>query len=282
MDKIRTVLASLLFSAAFIVPFSAKALPVYPEETLRQYVSELQKDPDDTVLREKIITHVRSMRRMPVIPEEARRYFIEGNTLLKAAKDQKGYELAIATYRQCLLIAPWWPEANYNFAVALELANRFDSAVNALKLYIATSPGREETRKAQDKIYEIGAKKRLAAMDSERSSPQGATREQNEFENWLKKLDGRRYTLEDSGTTGVLDVRGRSIEKGYIEQGTYHKWDAEAARFEINGRETTVPLYRDPRVTSVTYSFSEDGERITTRVRFKDGDSREYIYLWQR
>ncbi len=67
--------------------------------------------------------------------------------------------------------------------------------MNVLKLYIATTPGEAESRKAQDKIYEIGAKKKLAAQEREESSPQAvAAREQKKFsDDWLKKLDGRRY-----------------------------------------------------------------------------------------
>jgi tetratricopeptide (TPR) repeat protein len=171
MTKTRIVPA-ILFAAALCCSFASQAQT--PQQVLQQYVSDLQRSPDDTALREKIIRHVRSMKRAPAIPEEARRHFIEGNALLKAAKDEKGYELAIDAYRQCLLIAPWWGEANYNFAIALELANRFDSSVNALKLYIATNPGKDESRKAQDRIYEIGAKKIIAAREREDSTAKAA------------------------------------------------------------------------------------------------------------
>jgi tetratricopeptide (TPR) repeat protein len=191
MKKIILAIMSALVLMFVVISF---AQTQSPQQTLNEYVSDLQKNPSDYALREKIIKHVQTMKPAPAIPEEARRCFIEGNALLKAAKAQKGYELAIDAYRQCLLIAPWWAEAYFNYAVALDLANRFDEAVNVLKLYIATNPGGEESRKAQDKIYEIGAKKKLAAQEREESSPQAvAAREQNKFEDWLKKLDGRRF-----------------------------------------------------------------------------------------
>lgn len=41
-----------------------------PQETLNQYVSDLQKNPNDNALREKIIRHVQTMKPAPAIPEE--------------------------------------------------------------------------------------------------------------------------------------------------------------------------------------------------------------------
>lgn len=287
--------ARLLFAAAFLAPLVAHARPATPQEALHQYVSDLQRSPDDIALREKIIRHVRSMKRVPAIPEDARRYFIEGNALLKAAKEEKGYELAIDAYRQCLLIAPWWPEANYNFAVALELANRFDSAVNALKLYIATDPGEDEARKAQDRIYEIGAKKIIAAREREESSPEAvAARKQNRFEEWLRKLDGRRYVnAADSvaDTTPALDIKGNVLIEGVIvgpdsplDEPRGYRGSSE--HYDIQGREALGRVVSAPDLPGGTmqlyYIISEDGERITQQTRFGDGSVRERTYLWQR
>jgi len=189
-----------------------------PQQTLNQYVTDLQKNPNDYALREKIIKHVQTMKPKPAIPEEARRHFIEGNTLLKAAKDPRGYGLARDAYRQCLLVAPWWADAYNNYAVALELSGQFDEAVNALKLYIATNPGESESRKAQDKIYEIGAKKKIAVQEKEPSHPKAvSTPQPNTFEDLLRKIDGRRYATRDRGRQVLLDVKGRAFVLGCIE-----------------------------------------------------------------
>jgi hypothetical protein len=290
--RLKMSFVCLFFVAAFLSSFSAHAQSANPQETLNQYISDLQKNPNDNALREKIIRLVQTMKPAPAIPEEARRYFIEGNALLKAAKEQKGYGLALDAYRQCLLAAPWWAEALYNYAVALDLANQFDEGMNALKLYIATNPGGEESRKAQDKIYEIGAKKKLAAQEKEESSPQAvAAREQKKSDDWLKKIDGRRYTFPTNdgwGTLLVIDVKGTVLVLGFIPPrdsplAPYHETD----RFEIHGRETTIPGHRylpsqTVWVAASTYIISEDGDRITVRSRYTDGDVRETIFLWQR
>lgn len=291
MTKTR-IAPAILLAAALACSFASQAQTATPQQVLQQYVSDLQRSPDDIALREKIIRHVRSMKRAPAIPEDARRYFVEGNALLKAAKEEKGYELAIVAYRQCLLIAPWWPEANYNFAVALELANRFDSAVNALKLYIATDPGEDEARKAQDRIYEIGAKKKLAAVENGKSSPQGVAL-QKDYEEWLRRIDGRRYTSlveGDVGATSVLDVKGRVLVTGIIVAPDSPlvgpRGYNEHNRHEIRGHEASGPVMNVPDLPGgslqVVYIISDDGEQITEQHRFGNGTMRERIYLRQR
>jgi tetratricopeptide (TPR) repeat protein len=254
------------------------------QETLTQYIADLRKNPTDTALREKIINHVKTMNPAPALPEEARRYFIEGNALVKAAKDQRGYGLAVDAYRECLLIAPWWGEAYNNYAIGLELANQFDNAVNALKLYIASNPGEVEARKAQDKIYEIGAKKKLAAAGAEEGAVSQAApaTTPNTTEALLKKIDGRRYTC--TAHRGVIEVKGKTmVLGGFSPMGGYE----EVARFEIIGR---VGSYVPPqpshrgwiRQVEGTYTVSEDGETIRQHLRYADGDVRDYFFIWQR
>lgn len=285
----RKSIVSIMLILVLILVSICSAQAQNPQATLKQYIADLQKNPNDYALREKIIKHVQAMKPKPAIPEEARRYFVEGNALLKATKGQKGYGLAIDAYRQCLLTAPWWAEALYNYAVALDLANQFDEGMNALKLYIATNPGGEESRKAQDKIYEIGAKKKLAAQEREESSPQTvAAREQNKSDDWLKKLDGRRYTCPSGNAKLVLDLRGKVFVYGNITSESGYQ---EAGRFEIRGRVTSYAPTREQQsggmtfrfwVVEGTYTISEDGDRITQRLRYNDGDVRENIFLWQR
>ena len=268
----RKICLAALLTPILILVFISAVQAQSPQETLKQYISDLQKNPNDYALREKIIKHVQTMRPAPAIPEEARRYFIEGNVLTKRAKEQKGYGLAIDAYQQCLLIAPWWAEAYYNYAVALDLAGKFDEGINALKLYIATNPGGEESRKAQDKIYEMGAKKKLAAQERESSSRQtAAAPKQNTFEDLLRKIDGRRYFVRDAvGNVHTLDVKGKVL--------VWH----ESELFDIKGREFTCTSKLRP-YEEFTFIISEDGNRITNRViRHSDNMKAEIIYLWQR
>ena len=277
MSPVRITFSAIIFILIILMVTSlVHAQTTGPQEILNQYVADLQKNPNDYALREKIIKHTQTMKPAPALPEEARRYFIEGNAMLKAVKEQKGYGLALDAYRQCLLAAPWWAEAYYNYSVALDLANRFDEAVNVLKLYITTNPGEAESRKAQDKIYEIGAKKKLAAQEKEESSPQAiAAREQKKSDDWLKKLDGRRYR-ESRGGSGELEVRGKFI--------VLSAPGVSLGPWEIRGRSASTPrvMQRPPLPVQTTFIISEDGDRVIEHRDFSDGNALEFVWVWQR
>jgi hypothetical protein len=151
---------------AFLV-LSASAHAQSPREQLNQMVEQLQKSPADNVLREKIIKLAGETKPAPAVPEEANRAFVRGNVFQKEAKDTSGYELAIAAYRDALRVAPWWGDAYYNLAVALESARKFDEAISSIKLYMTSLPtGGAEVREAQNRIYAIEAKSEMAAKQA--------------------------------------------------------------------------------------------------------------------
>jgi len=111
-------------------------------------------------------------------------------------------------------------------------------------------------------------------------------------DDWLRKIDGRRYTniapKYGGGTmTAILDVIGNVLVFGYIssDDGKY----SEIERFEIQGRETRHQnqhpfLFPACKcwVDYYIYTFSEDGDIITTRAHYSDGTVQESVYFWQR
>jgi len=274
--------ASLVFMIILVCISAVQAQP--PQQTLNQYVADLQKNPNDYALREKIIRHVQTMRPAPAVPEEARRQYIMGKTLLEDAKNDQDFKDAIEKFRKALLIAPWWPEANRDLGMALQAAQEYAEAIRALKLYIVTNPGEELSRRAQNEIYKIEAKQEKAAKETSRQAQAAVAPKQNTFEDLLRKIDGRRYTSRDKGYKVLLDVRGRAFVQGYMENdGSYR----EQSRTEIRGREFTEPVYsnipRDiARIVERYWSISESGESITMRYRWSSGEIDQLIYLWQR
>lgn len=198
-----------------------------PQEQLKQHIADLQKNPDDFALREKIIKHVQTMKPAPEISEEARRYFVIAVSLQKKAKDEKGFELAVEEYRQALLIAPWWPEAYYNLGIALESTNKYDDAIKALKLYLTTGPKEGDARETQDRIYAIEAARKLAraevaeAKKEEEAKPDfsGIWKEHDNPTCWTRKflISGREITIlnlcgERTEVYGTGTVGGRNFE----------------------------------------------------------------------
>jgi len=156
--KMTSLAALILFVLIFALMSNARAQS--PQQTLDQYVSDLQMNPNDNALREKIIMHVQTMRPSPAIPEEARRHYVMAKTFYKDAKKIEDYNASIDEFKNALLIAPWWPDANRELGIAAKGAQRYDDAIAALKLYIATNPGRGKARATQDEIYKIEAKKK--------------------------------------------------------------------------------------------------------------------------
>jgi hypothetical protein len=73
MRREMACVCALLLVAALLVPFSAGAQSS-PQQTLNQYISDLQKHPNDNALREKIIRHVQTMRPAPAVPIAAEKF----------------------------------------------------------------------------------------------------------------------------------------------------------------------------------------------------------------
>lgn len=162
----KTINKLIIFVLTSLV-LAASAYALSPREQLQQMVEQLQKSPTDNVLREKIIKLATNIKPALAIPEEANRAFVKGNVFQKEAKDASGYDLAITAYREALRVAPWWGDAYFNLAVALEAAGKFDEAIASIKLYIASVPGTSaDARDAQNRIYAIEAKTEMASRQA--------------------------------------------------------------------------------------------------------------------
>lgn len=155
---------------------STSAYAQSPREQLQQLAIQLQQTPNDNALRERIVKLGAEIKPSPVIPEEARRYFVEGVTIVKAAKDAGSQKLAIGSFTEAVKIAPWWGDAYYNLAVAQELTGLLNDAERTLKWFLLTNPGESDAREAQDRIYGLSAKRKLAVAEA------GAKQEQEDRE----------------------------------------------------------------------------------------------------
>jgi len=194
----------IIFGLALLA-LAASACAQSPRAQLKQMVEQLQATPGDSALRERIIKLAASIKPAPAIPEEANRAFVKGNVFQKEAKDASGYELAISAYRDVLRAAPWWGDAYYNLAVALESARKFDEAVASLKLFIASvQAGSAEAREAQNRIYAVEAKSEIAskaavtaAVEKEQRRPSTeGTWSVSGFMDFQVVRDGERFTLK--------------------------------------------------------------------------------------
>lgn len=312
MKGITMIKICLTVLTAFAVAIAS--LPVVqaatPQETLKQYVADLQKNPNDNALREKIIKHVQGMKQKPVIPEDARRHFVRAVTVLEEAKQPSDSAEAAEEFRKALLIAPWWSETYMKMGLALETAQRYDDAIASLKLFMTTKPRDDVLRKTQDEIYKIEMKRDKAAKDSEQArkdqleaalrqqaskAEEDARALQRKAEDLYGRCDGKRnvHHYEEIGNVSAddtADLRGKHIVIGEIYKsgdrgaipsnvqiGVWKEmWDLGISRMEIErGR---VVLFFDDSNNNWMYEKAYLNEDCEIKFKFKSGsDSAYYI-----
>jgi hypothetical protein len=158
-------LASLCLVAATLL-VSPSYVAAQSRAELQSFVEQLQANPSDTMLRQRIIATARKLKPSPSIPEAARSSFVQGTAIEQSAKDSVGQTLAIQRFQDALKLAPWWSDAWHSLSVAQEAAGLFDAAQESLRFYILTGPNEVEVRKARDRIYALKAKKELATAEA--------------------------------------------------------------------------------------------------------------------
>jgi tetratricopeptide (TPR) repeat protein len=149
-----------------------------PQQALQQYISDLQKNPNDTVLREKIIRHVQQMRPAPALPPETIKYEGRAEAAVQYAKTPKDYLDAAAEYKKALLIAPWVASYYFNLGVVLEKASNPAEAIKNFKLYLLAAPNVRDTVEVQKKIAGLEYQVEKATIDAQKPkfpSPQDLT-----------------------------------------------------------------------------------------------------------
>ncbi|MGA9507235.1 MAG: hypothetical protein WBV55_01180 [Candidatus Sulfotelmatobacter sp.] len=100
------------------------------------------------------------------IPEEARKHFVMGTTLLKDAKTSDDYAQVESHFKQAISLAPQWPEARYNLALTREAAGDYSGAMADLKIYQLFKLSDADARNTQDKIYVLEAKQQKSVSDA--------------------------------------------------------------------------------------------------------------------
>lgn len=97
-----------------------------------------------------------------------------GTALFKDAKSADDFSLVISKFKLAAELAPQWPEARYNLAMAKEAAGDYSGAAADLRTYQQFKLSDEEARKVQDKIYALEAKQEMAAQSAAKKAAQEA------------------------------------------------------------------------------------------------------------
>ncbi|MBP9185677.1 MAG: hypothetical protein KBG11_01150 [Bacteroidia bacterium] len=111
---------------------------------LRYYLKDLE---NFKILASKYQT----MSEKPEVSEEQRKLIIQGNTMA----EKMYYDEAIHYYDMAIAInAISSPNSYYNYALIAAIAEKYDLAILNMKKYLLLMPNADDTRTAQDKIYE--------------------------------------------------------------------------------------------------------------------------------
>ena len=149
------LLTPLLLGLTLALAGFARAQTPDPQAALTQAVAELQKNPADTALRERIIKLAAEMNPAPAIPEEAKRFMVRGATAFKAAKSPEDARDAVAEFEKATLAAPWLADAYNNLGVAQDKAGLYAEAIQSLKWYLLAAPNASDAEAKQALIYEV-------------------------------------------------------------------------------------------------------------------------------
>ena len=302
--KAESVFVACVLTLSFFINAPAAAQSATPQQTLNQYVTDLQSNPGDVALRQKIIALARTMRPAPAIPPSAHQDYVMAVTFVESAKDNTGYEHAIDHFKSALLAAPWWMDAYRKLADAQKAAGHYDDAIATLNLYLLGKPA--DASDAQDEIYKLMALKQAAADDQARKQQEEQQRQmeaqqrqaeeqrrqreeqQRQIEEqqrayeaspegrWqalLKKIDGVRFVYRDpeDGRDSALDIAGNRVV-------FLNMWYRTASSNSLPPGITPGVWYRQsemsldgPQFKTATalcptqFEISEDGEQVTAR-----------------
>jgi tetratricopeptide (TPR) repeat protein len=284
---------------SFAIAVTAKAQTA--TAAFRQAVADYQAVQDDETT-EKVIKMAAAMRVLPPIPEEARKHFVRGAAMFKGAQSADAYRSAIDEFREAVHLAPWWPEARYNCALAFEAAGDYDNAIYHLKFYLLFKLPAADARAAQDKIYALEFKqeeaaKAKAASDAEaaiaatekRQRAQAAdveqerAQKQKNFEELLRRINGRKYYFDISAEEvrssvmlTFIQVRGKTLV--YMRYVPPYMYDPNKHKNVVNPltldrSSPLLPGYSDMLSVGITGWASKDSSGDDTFTINEDGSA---------
>lgn len=236
-------------------------------ETLKQYVADLQRSPDDRGLREKIIRLALGLRPRPATPDAARRAMVRGQAAFEGAKSEADYREAAGEFQQAANSAPWWGEAYYNLAIAHEKSGSYDSAMQNLQLYLLTEPSDTDAAAAKDLMYKIEYRKDKTdrkARAAARAREEQAAAARRAEENFLPRLNGATFLRTDSDARYQrrLRIQRNMAILEYRVVGYVNEWSdtIPPVHAPIEGHQFRGQSSGD------TYTISDDGETIKSHV----------------
>jgi tetratricopeptide (TPR) repeat protein len=198
------------FTLTSVLFLTMLATPVFAQtagDTLRTYVAQLQSNPNDYTLREKIISVSQRIAALPPAPDDVERYTVRGKTAFGMDQANNNYSQSIAEFQKATLPAPWLPSPYYNLAYAQDAAGDYAGAVRNYKLYLLASPNADDRDSVKTKIYELEYKSEQAANDLK--AKQELEKKQKDAEQKLAELDKQQKDKQAADEQKIRKIETR-------------------------------------------------------------------------
>ena len=186
-----------LFAVGCLLTIVSVAIPAATNEqdTLKQYLADLQKNPSDQALREKIIKLVLSMKTKPVVPDEVVKHEGAAEYAFKNAKKESDYADAASEYEKALLLAPWLADDNFNCGRCYENAGKLQDAIRCFNLYLLAAPDAKDATDVKKRIggleYAAGkAAQEAQAQDKAKADAEAKQRQTKEVLDQFRTIVG--------------------------------------------------------------------------------------------
>lgn len=248
------------------------------EETLRQYLADLQRNPDDSALRERIIRHVRTMSPPPSVPAEVARLEGGAEYAFKNAKTESDYLDAAKEYEKVLLVAPWLAADYFNCGMAYEKGGKPKSAIASFNLYLIAEPDARDAGAVQKRIGGLQytaekAEKRQVLFSQEVQAAESAVDRNSYGEaimHWKKAVE----IFPDHQS---IDTVYFNIANDYVKMGTRIPGDLDEAYKYIQKSLDLMPV-------GAARFNSQRPDRISTKgiILNRRGDHASACNAWKQ
>lgn len=270
-----------------------------PQETLSQYIFELQKIPSDNALREKIIKLALTLNPKPTVSQDVVMHEGAAEYAIKHARSTEDFADAAKEYEQALLLAPWIAADYFNCGIAYEKAEQYAAAIRSFKLYLIAAPGAQDTNEV---LKRIGALEYVGHKKAKESTPEAmSAQEQKKSEEWIRNLNGARYAADSRSTLqsffalmgpvrDVIDIQSneaiaREMLIRFDDQETARlnpqahpgEW-IEKSRATISNRQFTLQLTRGSWWARLACTINMDGNKVSCVMRDSYGQETSVIY----
>lgn len=268
-------------------------------ETLKQYVAELKKNPENTELREKTIKYAQTFKSKPPVPEDYERHLSRGTAYLKRATDSDGYVKAMDELRAAVAVAPWIADAYENLAAAQEKAGLFAEAIQSLNFTLLADPNTKNAREIKNHTYELevyaeDAKQALktspnvaplapppptpvkvAPVAKKPVAPEKKTNPKAFVGSWFYKdtaprggeqLTTQAFTI-NMGSDGRLIASAPRRSTGAVGTVTVFELDDDSIRLQITWKLATIPSYWKTEDYDLALSDNESKLKGTYRIK---------------